>query len=175
MKKGITRTAAVTSGVVEAWRNVGASFERFCVTAGIAALTDMMERDAAELCGRRYGREDGRCGHRWGQTAGKLGFHGGKMAIERPRVRGRDGHELVLPSWEAAQAEDWLGRWAMNLMLINVSTRGSGTPFGCQRAIFQQRTAPAYRSRRRRVGSWRCRRSGCANGWRPTCLRWICW
>src|SRR5262245_54027900 len=23
----------------------------------------------------------------------------------------------------AAQAEDWLGRWAMNLMLINVSTR----------------------------------------------------
>jgi len=126
MKKGITRTAAVTSGVVEAWRNVGASFERFCVTAGIAALTDMMERDAAELCGRRYGREDGRCGHRWGQTAGKLGFHGGKIAIERPRVRRRDGHELVLPSWEAAQAEDWLGRWAMNLMLINVSTRRFG-------------------------------------------------
>src|SRR5206468_2676570 len=126
MKKGITRTAAVASGVVEAWRNVGARFERFCVTAGIAALTDMMERDAAELCGRRYGREDGRCGHRWGQTAGKLGFHGGKIAIERPRVRRRDGHELVLPSWEAAHAEDWLGRWAMNLMLINVSTRRFG-------------------------------------------------
>jgi len=28
-----------------------------------------------------------------------------------------------LPNWQAAQAEDWLGRWAMNLMLINVSTR----------------------------------------------------
>jgi len=126
MKKGITRTAAVTSDVEAAWRNVGASFERLCVTVGVAALTDMMERDAAELCGRRYGREDGRCGHRWGQTAGKLGFHGGKIAIERPRVRGRDGHELVLPSWEAAQAEDWLGRWAMNLMLINVSTRRFG-------------------------------------------------
>ena len=48
------------------------------------------------------------------------------MAIERPRVRARDGHELALPSWEAAQAEDWLGRWAMNLMLINVSTRRFG-------------------------------------------------
>ncbi len=33
-----------------------------------------------------------------------------------------DGHEVELPSWTAAQAEDWLGRWAMNLMLINVST-----------------------------------------------------
>src|SRR5262249_5934153 len=31
--------------------------------------------------------------------------------------------EVVLPIWRAAQAEDWLGRWAMNLMLINVSTR----------------------------------------------------
>jgi transposase-like protein len=29
----------------------------------------------------------------------------------------------VLPTWRAAQSEDWLGRWAMNLMLINVSTR----------------------------------------------------
>ena len=38
-------------------------------------------------------------------------------------MRGFDGHELALPTWTAAQAEDWLGRWAMNLMLINVSTR----------------------------------------------------
>jgi transposase-like protein len=48
------------------------------------------------------------------------------MPIERPRVRARNGRELALPSWEAAQAEDWLGRWAMNLMLINVSTRRFG-------------------------------------------------
>jgi putative transposase len=112
MKKDIAPTAAVASGVDEAWRDVGASFERFCLTAGIATLADMMERDAAELCGPRYGREDGRRGHRWGQAAGKLGFHGGKMPIERPRVRARNGRELALPSWEAAQAEDWLGRWA---------------------------------------------------------------
>jgi len=32
----------------------------------------------------------------------------------------------ALPSWKAAQAEDWLERWAMNLMLINVSTRRFG-------------------------------------------------
>jgi putative transposase len=123
MKKDITPAAAVASGVEEAWRDIGTSFERFCLTAGIATLADMMERDSADLCGPRYGREDGRRGHRWGQAAGKLSFHGGKLAVERPRVRARDGHELALPSWEAAQAEDWLGPWAMNLMLINVSTR----------------------------------------------------
>ena len=42
--------------------------------------------------------------------------------MRRPRVRS-EGHEVALPTWRAAQAEDWLGRWAMNLMLINVSTR----------------------------------------------------
>src|SRR3954468_21502283 len=60
MKKDITPTAAVASGVDEAWRDVGASFERFCLAAGMATLAEMMERDSAELCGPRYGREDGR-------------------------------------------------------------------------------------------------------------------
>ena len=31
-----------------------------------------------------------------------------------------------MPSWEAAESEELLGRWAMNLMLINVSTRRFG-------------------------------------------------
>jgi len=58
-----------------------------------------------------------------GATKGKIGFHGGKVSVRRPRVRGYEGREIRLPTWTAAQAEDWLGRWAMNLMLINVSTR----------------------------------------------------
>lgn len=109
--------------VTQAWDQVGASFERFCLTAGLSALSQMMEQDAAELCGPRYGHRDGRPGHRWGKTRGRIGFHGGKISLHRPRIRSRAGQELPLPSWEAAQSEDLLGRWAMNLMLINVSTR----------------------------------------------------
>src|SRR5512139_835538 len=73
--------------------------------------------------GAPHNRGGGRIGHRWGRTKGKIGFHGGKVAVQRPRVRSYDGHEVALPTWTAAQAEGWLGRWAMNLMLINVSTR----------------------------------------------------
>jgi len=62
----------------------------------------MMEEDAARLCGVRYGRDDGKDGDRCGRTKDKLGFHGGKVALERPRVRARDGGETALPSWEAA-------------------------------------------------------------------------
>src|SRR5665811_1846339 len=104
-----------------AWRDVDLSFERFCLTAGIGAIEQMLCEDAQRLAGPRHSRGE-RVGHRWGATKGKIGFHGGKIVVRRPRVRS-EGHEVTLPAWRAAQAEDWLGRWAMNLMLINVSTR----------------------------------------------------
>ncbi len=121
-----TSSGVPEAAVAEAWQQVGASFERFCLTAGVSALSRMMEQDAVEVCGPRYGHKDGKAGHRWGKTQGKIGFHGGKVSLERPRVRARNGEEMALPSWEAAQSEDLLGRWAMNLMLINVSTRRVG-------------------------------------------------
>jgi transposase-like protein len=127
MGKSITPAGVVPAAIVdEAWQQVAVSFERFCLTAGIATLAKMMEKDVAGLCGVRYGRADGKDGYRWGRTRGKLGFHGGKIELERPRVRARDGGEIALPSWQAAVAEDWLGQWALNLMLINVSTRKFG-------------------------------------------------
>src|SRR3954471_22208083 len=104
-----------------AWRDVDSSFERFCLTAGIGAIEQMLCEDAQRLAGPRHSRGE-RVGHRWGATKGKIGFHGGKVVVRRPRVRS-EGQEVALPTWRAAQAEDWLGRWAMNLMLINVSTR----------------------------------------------------
>jgi putative transposase len=127
MKSNITTATAlppaVLSPVGKALEEVSASFDRFCLAAGIEALGEMMEKDAAEACGPRHSRAEARRGYRWGRTQGKVGFHGGKIEVERPRVRDFDGRELVLPSWEHAMAENWLGKWAMNLMLLNVSTR----------------------------------------------------
>ena len=124
MKRTIRDGAACRRQIVgQAWEAVEASFERFCLTAGIATLTQMMEEDAEQLCGPRHGREAGKQGHRWGRAKGKVGFHGGKVAVERPRVRAPGGAELGLESWQAAQSEDLLSTWALNQMLINVSTR----------------------------------------------------
>jgi len=115
--------ARVTSPVGKAMEEVSASFDRFCLAAGIEVLGEMMQRDAAEACGPRHSRAEARRGHRWGRTRGKIGFHGGKVEVARPRVRDFAGRELALPSWEHALGDDWLGKWAMNLMLLNVSTR----------------------------------------------------
>jgi len=127
MKSRITSATALPpallSPVGKAMEEVAASFERFCLAAGIEALGEMMEKDAAGACGLRHSRAETRRGYRWGRTRGKIAFHAGKVEVERPRVRDFEGRELVLPSWEHAMAEDWLGKWAMNLMLLNVSTR----------------------------------------------------
>lgn len=116
----------MSPGLGTALAEMTASFERLCLAAGLEALGEMMEADAAAVCGPRHGRGGGRRAQRWGRTTGPIGFHGGKVLVARPRVRGRGGHEVALPSWERAMEEDWLGRWAMNLMLIGVTTRRFG-------------------------------------------------
>jgi putative transposase len=135
-----------------AWQDVDSSFERFCLTAGIGAIEQMLRDDAERLAGAWHSRGGGRLGHRWGQTQGKIGFHGGKVAVHRPRVRSFDSDEMALPTWTAAQAEDWLGRWAMNLMLINVSTRklrrAIRLPEGDLRAVPGDGTSKSAASRR---------------------------
>src|SRR5579859_1001258 len=127
MTRDITPAGLPATGAVdEAFAEVRASFDRFCLAAGIEALGTMMEADVTAACGPRHGRDAARRAHRWGRTRGQIGFHGGKIEVERPRVRGVDGREVTIPSWETAAQENWLGRWAMNLMLLNVSTRKFG-------------------------------------------------
>ena len=124
MNKLTTSTAVPTRALkLEAMANISASFELFCLASGMEALGEMMDRDAQAICGPRHARGHFRRAHRWGKTKGKIGFHGGNVEIERPRLRSFEGKEQALPSWEAAVAEDWLRKWAMNQMLINVSTR----------------------------------------------------
>lgn len=126
MKRNITAPVVVSPALGAALDGMAGSFERLCLVAGVDALRQLMEADAAELCGPRHGRGNSRRAQRWGRTMGPIGFHGGKVTVARPRVRARNGRELALPSWEAALAEDWLGRWALNLMLIGVPTRRFG-------------------------------------------------
>jgi len=133
MKKTTTSPLALASrpgmatAVQDAWEAVGASFERFCLTAGVSSVMQMLGEDATDLAGDRYDRSSERPGYRRGTTKGKLGFHGGKVEIERPRVRSKStGKEMELPTWREALEGGLLQQWAMNLMLINVSTREFG-------------------------------------------------
>src|SRR6516162_278412 len=139
-----TPSFALVPSLETAWQDVDSSFERFCLTAGIEAVEQMLCEDAQYLAGKPHSRSGDRVGQRWGRTKGKIGFHGGKVTVRRPRVRSYDGHELALPTWTAAQAEDWLGRWAMNLML----RRAVRLPEGDLPALVGDGTSKSAASRR---------------------------
>src|SRR2546429_37792 len=124
---------ALVPSLEMAWQDVDSSFERFCLTAGIGAMEQMLCEDAQQLAGAPHNRGGGRVGHRWGRTKGKIGFHGGKVAVHRPRVRSYDGHAVALPTWRAAQADDWIVP--------------CGRQYGAARA-----TRGSNRNRRRRPG-----------------------
>ena len=97
--------------------------ERFCPLAGIEALAEMMKEDATTVCGARHRRHGERRGYRWGKTQSEIGFHGGRVKVQRPRARDRAGKEVGFPSWEELRDGELLLKWAMNLMVLNVSTR----------------------------------------------------
>jgi hypothetical protein len=72
MKRVSTTSIALapmdTGAMGKAWDEVSASFDRFCLSAGVDALGAMMEKDAEEACGARHVRSEGRRGRRWGRT-----------------------------------------------------------------------------------------------------------
>ncbi len=106
-----------------AFEDLQISVDRFCLLAGVEALGEMLSEDAEELCGLRHARSAERRGHRWGRASSELAWQGGKIKVTRPRVRDLAGKEMKLPSWQALSDPDLLRAWAMNLMVLNVSTR----------------------------------------------------
>jgi len=83
MQERSTSTAIPTNAIkTEALASISASFERFCLAAGLEALAEMTEQDALAACGERHERGGRRKAHRWGKTKGKIRF---------PRRQGRAG------------------------------------------------------------------------------------
>src|SRR5258708_18181336 len=100
MTRDITPAGSPATGAVdEAFAEVRASFDRFCLAAGIEALGTMMKADVTAACGPRHGRDAARRAHRLGRTPGRIGFHGGKIQVEPPRVRGGDRRPVPVSSW----------------------------------------------------------------------------
>ena len=109
--------------VKSAFQEVQSSFENFCLLAGIEAFQDLLEEEAADLCGERHQRHEDRRGRRWGKARSPVAFHGGRVDIER--VRTPDGQqELELPSLAAGQREGWLASDLSSLDLLAIQIDG---------------------------------------------------
>src|SRR5438270_3366399 len=94
---------ALVPSLKAAWQDVDSSFERFCLTAGVGGIEQMLCEDAQQLAGTPDNRGGGRVGHRWGSTKGKVDCRGGQVGVHRPRVRSYVGQELGLGPGTRAQ------------------------------------------------------------------------
>ena len=95
----------------------------FVVSAGMVALSELLEEERTEACGPRYRHQPGRKARRAGHVPGELVMGGRRVGVKRPRARSVDGCEVELPSWRQFSVEDPLHERALTQMLIGVSTR----------------------------------------------------
>ncbi len=66
----------------------------------MGVLAAMLEEDRTRLCGRRYEHAGDRRATRRDYTDAELPFGGRRVRVRRPRARGTDGREVLLPTWQ---------------------------------------------------------------------------
>jgi putative transposase len=94
------------------------------IGAGLACVDEALEAERVALCGERYEHLADRQALRAGHVASSLVLGGRRVAVQRPRARSMEGHELKLPSWREWSARDPLDERALEQMMLGVSTRG---------------------------------------------------
>src|SRR3954453_19236627 len=94
------------------------------VGTGLQVMAAIMEADVAAACGPKGRHDPERTATRHGRGAGSVSLGGGRIPVERPRMRAIDGSgELPVPAYELFSDTEVLGRIALERMLAGLSTR----------------------------------------------------
>ena len=82
--------------------DVASAIEQTASEAGLLLMKALIDEEVQQLAGQRYGHRPSREAVRWGKEEGHVIFAGRKVAMEKPRVRSKDGgEELELRRWNA--------------------------------------------------------------------------
>jgi transposase-like protein len=122
------------------------------VAIGLEVLGELMAAEVDELAGPR-GKHDtcGRAAYRHGAADGSVVLGGRRVPVRRPRVRGVDGAECHLDSYDTLAATDLLTEHTLAAMLAGLSTRrypAALEPVGSQVAERASATSRSAVSRR---------------------------
>jgi putative transposase len=93
------------------------------IGTGLACVNEVLEAERVRFCGTRYLHQAQRQALRAGTVASSLVLGGRRVKVRRPRVRSVDGHEVMLPSWQAWSSRDPLDGRSVEQMVLGVSTR----------------------------------------------------
>jgi transposase-like protein len=143
--------------VFAAMHDARATLHEAVVAAGMAVLSAMLEEDRTKLCGARYVHDPDRRASRAGHTEGQLGMGGRRVRVRRPRVRGADGGEVPLETWERFAGSDPLTPRAVEQMVLGVSTRNYERSLDSAPSGIRSRGASKSAVSRRFVGATRAK------------------
>ncbi len=89
--------------LVEVWEELQPEVEHLTGLAGLKIIRAVIEEEVTRRVGPRHQPAvESNC-VRWGQQPGYVVFSGQKVAVERPRVRTREGQEVALTSYARLQ------------------------------------------------------------------------
>ena len=121
------------------------------VAAGLAVMQAMFEAEIAGVAGPKGKHDPTRAAVRHGGGRGSVTLGGRRVAVERPRARTLDGHEVPLTSYAHFACEGMLTQVVMERMLAGVATRRhvrAGEPVGTQVVEQAKSTSRSAISRR---------------------------
>ncbi len=109
--------------LVEVWEELQPEVEHLTGLAGLTIIRAVIEDEVTRRVGPRYQpAEESGC-VRWGQQPGYVVFSGQKVAVERPRVRTREGQEVMLDSYARLQHDGRRQRAVREGLVAGLSTR----------------------------------------------------
>ncbi len=135
-----TMAVEIPVPLLEAFGSIESSFFELCIDSGQQVLQAMMEQDREDLCGPRWKRDPGRRAGRAGTTKSEVTLGGRRISIPRPRVRSKEGEEMVLPSFAFAASRDPLDRHTLNAVACGISSRKNARSLDPLPAAMQERS-----------------------------------
>ncbi len=97
--------------------------EQTCSQVGLLMIKGLIDEEVESLVGGRYAHDDQRQGYRWGTEEGSIIFAGRKVAIDRPRVRSKNGGEIPLHRYAAFRKPTHMEKSVQQRILRCVSMR----------------------------------------------------
>lgn len=110
-------------GVARMLIGAGYNLRQMVLNVGFEVLMRLLEEDREALCGPRKKKQMDRSAYRYGYDQGQVVLGGRKVSVRKPRVRGVEGGEVPLPTWQQMAEEDPLDERVLEQILVGVSTR----------------------------------------------------
>lgn len=109
--------------LVGVWDEVQPQVEHLTGWAGLNIIQAVIEDEVSRRAGARYQPDPASRCVRWGLQPGYVVFAGQKVVVEHPRVRTRDGQEVVLDNYTRLQHDGRRQRAVREGLVAGLSTR----------------------------------------------------